>query len=208
VFELWFVRHGQTDWNVEQRIQGWLDVPLNRDGREQSERLARAMQNVPIQHIFSSDLVRARETAEILARGRNCPICLEPLLRERRFGPLEGRRRTDVPGEASTADAVPYPPIDPALRDAETDSAFIDRARTFLEQVAHAPLQGRVLAVTHGGFIRAALMALGHEAPAALHNTSVTKLRWQNGWTVEVVDWAEHLQDSPCRAALESDLVK
>jgi probable phosphoglycerate mutase len=208
VFELWFVRHGQTDWNVEQRIQGWLDVPLNRDGREQAERLARAIQNVSIQHIFSSDLVRARETAQILARGRNCPICLEPMLRERRFGPLEGQRRTDIPGSTSTAEAVPYPPIDVTLRNMESDSAFIDRARAFLEQLTNLPLKGRVLAVTHGGFIRAALMALGHEAPAALHNTSVTKLRWQNGWTVDVVDWAEHLQDSPSGAALESDLVK
>jgi 2,3-bisphosphoglycerate-dependent phosphoglycerate mutase len=209
VIDLWFVRHGQTDWNVEGRLQGWLDVPLNHVGRQQAERLAHAIRNVPIQQIFSSDLIRARETAQIIARGRTCPVRLEPLLRERRFGLLEGRRRSELTGRLSAQQPLPYPPIDRALRDEEPECDFLGRARAFLEQMAAEPCEGRVLAVTHGGYVRAVLTVLGHEPPARVHNTSVTQLRWHDGsWSVQVVDWAEHLQDGSDHPALESDLAR
>jgi 2,3-bisphosphoglycerate-dependent phosphoglycerate mutase len=209
VFDLWIVRHGQTDWNVEGRLQGWLDVPLNHVGRDQAERLAHAIRNVPLQQIFSSDLIRAQETAQILARGRTCAVRLEPRLRERRFGPLEGLRRTDLPARSTGEQRSLYPPIDESMRDEEPERDFLCRVRAFLEQVANEPWQGRVLAVTHGGFVRAVLTVLGHEPPARVHNTSITQLRWLDGsWSVEVVDWAEHLQNGADHPALESDLAK
>ena len=84
------IRHGETAWNVDTRIQGQLDVPLNDVGRWQARRLSQAVADESIAAIYASDLQRAYETARAVATACGLPIVTEPGLRERRFGEFEG----------------------------------------------------------------------------------------------------------------------
>lgn len=85
------VRHGETAWNVDTRIQGHLDVPLNTRGLWQADRLAGALADEPIDAIYSSNLIRARQTAEAIGRVSGVPVQVEAGLRERGFGIFEGQ---------------------------------------------------------------------------------------------------------------------
>ena len=84
------VRHGETAWNAETRMQGQLDVPLNARGRWQAARMAAALADEPLDTIYSSDLSRAAETADALAAAVGLPVIAVPALRERCFGAFEG----------------------------------------------------------------------------------------------------------------------
>jgi len=84
------IRHGETAWNVDTRIQGQLDVPLNETGRWQARRLGQAIAEEPIAAVYASDLARARETAQAIAAVSGRPVFDEPGLRERAFGGFEG----------------------------------------------------------------------------------------------------------------------
>ncbi len=87
---IYFIRHGETDWNVELRMQGHVDRPLNANGRVQAELLGRRFRPERVAAIYSSDLLRARQTAEPLARALGLGVRHEPALRERNFGRCEG----------------------------------------------------------------------------------------------------------------------
>ncbi len=80
------VRHGQTDWNLDRRLQGHTDRPLNDRGREQARALAAELASEPLDAVYSSDLVRAHETARIIAAGRGLDVTAMDDLRERNFG--------------------------------------------------------------------------------------------------------------------------
>lgn len=88
--ELYIFRHGETDWNKENRTMGWSDVPLNDNGRAQAERLASDLQKAGLEIIYSSPLSRTFETAEIVARPNNIKIVTNDALKERNNGILEG----------------------------------------------------------------------------------------------------------------------
>jgi len=84
------IRHGETAWNVDTRIQGQLDIPLNDTGRWQAERLAAAVADEGVTALYSSDLLRAYQTAEAIARVTELPVAADAGLRERGFGGFEG----------------------------------------------------------------------------------------------------------------------
>ena len=90
------IRHGETTWNVDTRIQGRLDIPLNATGRVQAARMARALKDEPITAVYASDLVRAWETAEYLGRVHGLPVNAETGLRERGFGDFEGKTIAEI----------------------------------------------------------------------------------------------------------------
>jgi broad specificity phosphatase PhoE len=92
------VRHGETEWNYDKRIQGHTDIPLNTRGRGQAESLGSRLAIVPLDTIYTSDLVRARETAEIIAASqpREIPVAIMPDLRECNYGRWEGLTREEV----------------------------------------------------------------------------------------------------------------
>jgi broad specificity phosphatase PhoE len=87
---LLLIRHGETDWNVEGRWQGQIDVPLNANGRRQAAQTAKALADTPIAAIYSSDLKRAYETAQALAQVKGLPVIKEPRLREIHQGDWQG----------------------------------------------------------------------------------------------------------------------
>lgn len=88
--KIYLIRHGQTDWNIQGRIQGSHDIPLNETGRRQAELLAKGMDSRPVSRIFSSTLTRAMETAERISSRQKVEICFMPQLIEVEFGKWEG----------------------------------------------------------------------------------------------------------------------
>jgi broad specificity phosphatase PhoE len=90
VTTLLLVRHGETDWNAEGRLQGHTDMPLNDLGRRQARALADELAGDGIEAVYSSDLARASETAEIVAERLGLPVGLDPDLREKDWGTWEG----------------------------------------------------------------------------------------------------------------------
>src|SRR6218665_1534867 len=96
---------GEPAWNVDPRIQGHLDIPLNDPGLWQAEQLARALAGEPIAAIYTSDLQRAHATAQAVARTTGAPLTAEPGLRERSFGRFQGRTFAQIEAELP-ADAL------------------------------------------------------------------------------------------------------
>ena len=92
---IYFARHGQTDWNVEGRIQGQTDTNLTEVGRNQAIALRNYFKNIPLDTVITSDLVRAQETGKVVAESKGISIQTSKLLRERYYGNLEGQFISD-----------------------------------------------------------------------------------------------------------------
>jgi probable phosphoglycerate mutase len=176
------VRHGQTGWNAEGRIQGHTDIPLDATGRWQALQLARALHDEPVAAVYSSDLQRARQTAEPLCHARGLPMMLAPELRERAFGGFEGRTFAEL--EVTQPDEVRrWKQRDPdwGPPGGERLSEFFSRALQALERLVQPHGGQTVLLVTHGGVLdclhRAAL-SLPLQAPRTwvLGNAVVNRL--------------------------------
>jgi broad specificity phosphatase PhoE len=150
VTTLLLVRHGETDWNRQLRIQGSSDTELNETGREQARRLARELDGTRLDAVWSSDLRRARETAAIVAEPRGLEVRLDPDLRERSFGSWEGLTRAEIDERFA----------DPAHHDGETDHQVRARVLASIGRIAASHPGEEVLVVSHGG----ALNALWHHA--------------------------------------------
>lgn len=91
-----FVRHGETDWNKEGKIQGWQKISLNEQGLEQAREASRGLRQHKIDFVISSDLPRARETAEIIGKELGVEVIFDQALRERGYGPFEGKTREEI----------------------------------------------------------------------------------------------------------------
>jgi broad specificity phosphatase PhoE len=156
------VRHGETDWNAEGRIQGHLDVPLNARGIEQARRVAAELAGSGAELVLSSDLSRAAQTAAIVAERLGVPLGLDAALRERNLGALQGKTAADLGGADGGQAFVSRMVNDPSARPEGGESLEEFRARVgrrVTELVARPPAADLVL-VSHGGAIRAALLAL------------------------------------------------
>ena len=154
------VRHGETDWNAQGRIQGHIDIPLNDRGRAQARELAQALSGSGAALVITSDLARARETAEIVAAHLGIPLQVSDRLRERRLGALQGMTAADL--GASEPGFVARMVNDPGTRPegAETLEEFRARIAAFLDDLVARPPADDVILVVHGGTVRAAMLAL------------------------------------------------
>lgn len=146
------VRHGETDWNAQHRWQGHSDTALNDAGREQARRLAAEFE--PVDVLYSSDLARARETAEIIAERLGLEIRLDPRLRERGFGSWEGLTTEDIEVTFPEEQQRWREGIGPGAHDAEQFETFAARVGSFVDEVVPRHVNEDVLVVTHGGTIR------------------------------------------------------
>jgi broad specificity phosphatase PhoE len=152
VTTLLLARHGETDWNRDGRWQGHSDTPLNELGRRQARELAAQLDGVDA--LYSSDLARACETAEIVAERLGLEVRTDPRLRERSFGAWEGltsaeieRRFAEEHGRWQAGEGF-------GADDAEPFDAFAERIHAFLEDVLHQHPGENILIVAHGGSIR------------------------------------------------------
>ena len=95
---LYIMRHGKTDWNIQHKLQGRTDIPLNEEGRQMAKQEREDYLNIPIDICYCSPLIRARETAELVLQGRNIPILYDDRLIEMGFGIYEGTANCeDIP---------------------------------------------------------------------------------------------------------------
>ncbi len=147
---LWLVRHGQTDWNVEGRYQGQTDVPLNPAGLQQAYAVAAELTGKPFDAVFSSDLQRARVTAEVIARALRLPVQIDARLRENNQGQWEGQNYRHLvdcfQAEMQARRDDPYgfrPP------DGESVAEVAARVAQAIDDVALAYPGGRVIIVSH-----------------------------------------------------------
>jgi broad specificity phosphatase PhoE len=153
-------RHGETDWNVERRVQGHTDRPLNETGLGQARLLADELQDEPLEAIYSSDLVRAHETARVVAARKGLDVTVLPDLREKHFGTWEGLTDEEIGRRFPEARLGHW-------GDAESHEAMSRRVLEALRRIAVAHPDGQVLVVAHGGPLRAVLRhgASSHEGP-------------------------------------------
>ena len=195
------IRHGETDWNVGGRIQGQLDIPLNPTGQWQVHRLALAVADEGISAIYSSDLVRAQQTAMAVARGCGCEIVTNPGLRERGFGIFEGLSYAEV-GERWPEQSERWRRRDPEFGapGGETLNRFYERSIATATRLA-AKHPGQTIAiVSHGGVMDCLYRAASRaalDAPRSwqLGNASINRLLYTpQGFTL--IGWSDtcHLE--------------
>jgi len=203
--EILLIRHGETDWNSERRLQGHLDIALNAAGLRQAQALGQALRNEALDAIFSSDLGRAMQTAQAIAAGRGIDVQIEPGLRERCYGAFEGLRHAEIRERYPDAYALwQARELDGRLPDgarpAETLREFSARAVGTVVGLAVAHKLRRIALVAHGGVLECICRearGIGWGAPRDfdIRNTSINRLHW-NGNALRVLEWGNiaHLQ--------------
>ena len=160
----WYlVRHGETAWNRNGRIQGHSDVPLNDSGRRQAKTLATRFANCEFSAVYSSDLARAAETARAIVGDADMPLFTDPDLREFSYGEWEGLTLDEVEAQYPTALAERMDKGNNAFAapGGEDTGQLLDRVRRFcVKAEKRHDLADNVLIVAHGGSIRALLVCL------------------------------------------------
>jgi len=193
--ELLLIRHGETAWNAERRLQGHSDIPLNQTGQQQAEALAAALQTEHLDAIISSDLLRARQTAQAIADLQGMDLIIKPEWRERCFGGFEGEYYDDLAAKHPIAHAAwkardvdaPFPLGE---RAGETIRQFHQRISSAAHQLSQsystiesatrqAPL--KIALIAHGGVLEC-MYRLAHQLPlnaprqAPMLNASINRL--------------------------------
>ena len=170
--KIYTARHGQTEWNLEGRMQGHIDIHLNDTGLSQAGKLAERFRNIPIGKIYSSDLSRALETAKIINEFHGVEIVIEPALRELNYGEYEGRLLSEV-GELFNERQRQGM----GMPGGEELEIFFKRVHNFLDKVTSSHDED-ILIIGHGGTIRAVLcyflgFSTKHFSSFGIGNTSV-----------------------------------
>jgi len=198
------VRHGETRWNLEQRMQGHFDSPLTAVGRAQAEAIARRLAaETRFGLLVASDLGRARDTARAIGAATGHEVLTDARLRERHWGAGEGLTYAEIAERYPDA-FRPDHEVDPdyAVPGGESRRAFFARAAEAFAALTRAHPAERIIVVTHGGVV-AALWRHIHRIPiAAAHrvaigNASYNAVSFEAGaWTVHAWDDANHLPDA------------
>ena len=152
--KIYLLRHGQTKWNIEGKIQGKTDVLLNEDGMEQAGFLAKAMEHCEARALFSSPLLRAKQTAEIVAGKMGLPVTVLPELKEVDFGLWEGCTWKEI--EEKYPDDYRRWEMNPAAAaptGGESRLSCRARSRSAGERVLRDTEGGNAVIVAHGGIL-------------------------------------------------------
>lgn len=163
-FDVWLMRHGESAWNAQGLAQGQAKAPgLTAGGRDQSRAAAEQLADLGISMVISSDLLRATETAEIVAARLDARLWLEPRLRERALGAAEGWPARELAGPLGGGGVAEGRIVDPDAhpRGGESIRRVVARVGAYLDELAALASAERVLLVTHGGVVRAAAAAVG-----------------------------------------------
>ena len=176
------IRHGQTDWNAQRRLQGSTDIPLNDVGRGQARDAVAALSGYEWDAIVSSPLSRAAETADLIAAGLGLSVARRlPELTERSYGPAEGLQ------DGPELDALRTPG---GFRGAESDDDAANRGLAALESLAEEFRGGRVLVVAHGSLLRLSLGRAVGQALPSIDNAALNLAHHHavDGWELEYLN--------------------
>lgn len=192
-----FVRHGETDWNVQRRLQGHIDTPLNQTGQAQAEATAKGLNGHVFDAIYSSDLIRTLQTARYAAQLLDLPIHLRSDLRERHYGAFQGLTYSEAernfPGDYARFKAreAAYEILD----DGESLLQHRQRVQICLENIAAKHAGESVLIVTHGGVLDIVYrLATGLDMSAprdfGIPNAALNWINFRQGeW--QLLQWAD-----------------
>jgi probable phosphoglycerate mutase len=190
------IRHGETDWNREKRLQGFIDIGLNAIGIEQAKLLASVLQSESIDAAYASDLVRAYDTAHTIAQHHQLEVLKDPSLRERCYGEIQGKTYAEI--------AVTHPENYEAWvtrnahfqpQDGESLQQFYDRVINGLKNIAKQHLGQTILVVAHGGVLDCVYRAaenipLSEKRKIELLNTSLNRLKF-DGEKFQIISWGD-----------------
>ena len=197
------IRHGETAWNVDTRIQGQLDIGLNATGRWQAQRAASALAGETIAAVYSSDLLRAWDTAISVANAVAQNVITNEGLRERGFGVFEGKTFAEI-GEKWPAQALAWRRREPtfAPEGGESLEQFRDRILNVVDTLASPHLGHQIVVVAHGGVMDVLYRAATRQdvqAPRTwdLGNATINRLLWTPEG-LSIVGWADthHLDEN------------
>jgi len=214
MLQVYLVRHGETQWNAERRIQGQSDSPLTAKGEEQAKQVAERARNLGITHVIASDLGRTQQTARIIADVCGCDIILDSRLRELDMGVLEKRHVDSLTEEEeSWRRALVNGTEDGRIPDGESMQELSVRMHEALAACLKLPEGSRPLLVSHGialGCLVSTILGLPAwaERRLRLRNCSLSRIDHQespwlaSGWVVEMAGDISHL-DAPALDELQ-----
>ena len=191
------VRHGETSWNADARIQGQLNIGLNETGRWQAQRVGKALAEEPITAVYSSDLERAQATAQPISEAKGVPVIPHEGLRERSFGMFEGKTFDEI-HQTWPEHAQNWRKRIPEWQPPEGGESLIqlrERVTRTLEQLAARHPGEQIVVVAHGGVLDALYrVATGQEVNSPrtweLPNGAINRLLWTpQGFTL--VGWSD-----------------
>jgi len=191
------IRHGETAWNLERRLQGQSDAPLNKTGAMQAQRVGVHVSSLGVQAVYSSDLSRAEDTAAAIARAASLPnVRALAGLRERKLGHhLEGRTLQEARAEFPQAvQALLSGGLStPIPGGGESTISVCARVADAIEEIAAAHAGERVVIVTHGGVLHNVhMLATGRAAPSGMVNCAINEILVHPGahnW--EILRWGD-----------------
>ena len=185
---LYITRHGETEWNLEKRMQGWEDSPLTAKGRLNARDLGRRLREVHLDHLYISPIGRVRETVRMMDLDPKIPVTVDDRLREMHMGTWEGRTAAEIevahPIAHTSFWQTPHAYIPES---GESFDEVRERILSFLERLADHKEDENILIVTHGIFLNILLTHL-HQKPFAtlwdppfIHGTSLTIVEYTDG---------------------------
>ena len=195
------VRHGETDWNREGRIQGHLPIPLNKRGLAQAAAVADRLKTTPFSALYSSDLLRARQTAEAIGRARGARVICDERLREWDLGVLSGLMRAVAEDLHPEAFGIYRNRIvDEPVPGGESVRQRYDRVTEAVQEIASAHPEETLVVVSHGGplgdcYRRAVGAPLNAGLRVDLFNASINRIRIDGeDWRLESWGDVDHLE--------------
>ena len=190
------IRHGETEWNREGRIQGHRDSALTPEGIAQAQACAIRLKDEEFDHVVASDLQRVRHTAALLLAGRELSILLDPALRERCYGIGEGLTYSELDAmHAEFISSVRVTDPDFAMEGSESRRQFYTRVTTAVRRLVEEHVGKRVLVVTHGGVLGMIYRWLNGMHIASPHKVAIPNVAYNRvtvageAWTIEA--WAD-----------------
>ncbi|MEN4713846.1 2,3-diphosphoglycerate-dependent phosphoglycerate mutase GpmB [Pantoea agglomerans] len=214
MLQVYLVRHGETVWNAERRIQGQSDSPLTEKGEQQAWQVGERVKHLGITHIIASDLGRTRRTAEIIADACGCSVTLDPRLRELNMGVLEKRPLDGLTAEEEQWRATLVNGTEGGrIPEGESMTEMATRMHAALNACLDLPAGSRPLLVSHGmalGGLVSTILGLPAyaERRLRLRNCSLSRVDYQQsawlaeGWIVETAGDISHL-DAPALDELQ-----
>ena len=214
MLQVYLVRHGETQWNAERRIQGQSDSPLTAKGEQQAVQVGERVRTYGITHVIASDLGRTRRTAEIIADACGCCVTFDARLRELDMGVLEQRHLDSLSAEEEAwRRLVVNGTPDGRIPEGESMQELSERMRAGLNACLDLPAGSRPLLVSHGialGCLVSTILGLPAHAERRLRlrNCSISRVDYQEslwlapGWIVETAGDISHL-DAPALDELQ-----
>ena len=198
------VRHGETNYNIERRLQGWMDIPLNKEGLKQADKVAERLKEVLVTSIYTSDLKRANSTAKKISKKLGIKPSMRHELREDNLGVLEGWKwevEVDVVKERlwkERDDTVISGDLHWREHGGDSRHTHTQRVKKFLDEIEEKHPNGSIIIVSHGGTINRIMEIYGLKDPKSEYinygNTSVTILEKSgSGYKIELDNDTSHL---------------